>query len=206
MDAYPLAWPEGWPRTDSAKLKDGRSTFARREYRSGQNWQSSRPINFIEAKDSLLTAVQALGGRAPVISSNYQVGRDGFPLKGKRAPDDEAIAIYFTRAGKPYVMARDAYHRAEDNMRSLALALESLHTLERHGGGVMTEKAFQGFVALPAPKRPHEVLGVSPTASHDEVRKAWRAKIADHHPDRTGTHDAAAELNAARDAMLKATA
>lgn len=203
-DAYPLAWPDGWPRTAPGALKDGRSTFAKR---GSSAHYGSAPITFGQAKESLLNAVQALGGRSPVISTNFQVGRDGFPVAGKgRRPEDEGIAVYFTRAGKPYVMARDAYRRAEDNMRSLALALESLHTLERHGGGIMTERAFQGFVALPSPKKPHEVLGVQPGAAADEVRKAWRAKIADAHPDKSGTHAAAAEINAARDAMLRASA
>lgn len=205
QDAYPLAWPDGWPRTAIASLKDGRSTFAKRD--SSVRFGSTSPITFGQAKESLLNAVHALGGKMPVISTNFQVGRDGFPIAGKgRRPEDEGIAVYFTRAGKPYVMARDAYHRAEDNMRSLALALESLHTLERHGGGVMTERAFQGFVALPSPKKPHEILGVPATAGPDEIKRAHRAKIVGAHPDQSGTHAAAAEINAARDAMLKAHA
>jgi DnaJ-domain-containing protein 1 len=86
-------------------------------------------------------------------------------------------------------------------MRSLTLALEALRQLERHGGGVMLERAYQGFAALPAPPKPHEILGVAADASADEVRKAWRAKISGAHPDNGGT--GAAELNAARDDMLK---
>ncbi len=48
------------------------------------------------------------------------------------------------------------------------------------------------------------ILGVPAGADEATVRKAWRAKIADAHPDQSGSHGAAAEVNAARDAMLRA--
>ena len=66
----------------------------------------------------------------------------------------------------------------------------------------MMERAYEGFAALPAPKRPHEVLGITPGASAAEINAAWKARIADAHPDKGGSEAAAAEVNAARDAML----
>ena len=47
------------------------------------------------------------------------------------------------------------------------------------------------------------VLGVSQTATADEIRAAYRAKMARAHPDRGGTHAEAARLAAARDRLLK---
>ena len=34
VDAYPLAWPEGWPRTPPEQIKDARFNF-RRSFSSG---------------------------------------------------------------------------------------------------------------------------------------------------------------------------
>ncbi len=88
-------------------------------------------------------------------------------------------------------------------MRSITLALEAMRALERHGGGVMMEKAFAGFVALPAPKKPHEILGVPVDATVEEIRTAWKFLVSGAHPDRGGSEAWTAELNAARDDMLR---
>jgi curved DNA-binding protein CbpA len=47
------------------------------------------------------------------------------------------------------------------------------------------------------------ILGVSPQASEAEVQAAYRRLIVRTHPDQGGTEGLAAELNAAREAMLK---
>lgn len=51
--------------------------------------------------------------------------------------------------------------------------------------------------------KPHEVLGVAPTASRDEVRAAFRRLAAKYHPDRA-SGDAAKfmEISHAQTAML----
>lgn len=204
MEAYPLAWPDGWPRTPLAERKHGASAF-KRQRDTGRGWRQGEAWTFAAARDALLEEVWRHSPSSVTLSTNFQPGKNG-PTEGKRRPAEEGVAVYFQRRGKPIVMACDRYHDAEGNMRSLTLALEALRQLERHGGGVMMEKAYDGFVALPAPKRPHEILGVVPDASPEEVRRAWRMKIADAHPDQNGTHAAAAEVNAARDAMLRAQA
>ena len=65
-----------------------------------------------------------------------------------------------------------------------------------------SSKAFTGFVALPAPKSPWEVIGVQRGASLDEIETAFRAKAKRLHSDAGGNDAAMAELNAAR-AKLK---
>lgn len=47
------------------------------------------------------------------------------------------------------------------------------------------------------------VLGVGPGAGPEEIRAAYRARIARAHPDRGGSAQEAARLNAARDVLLK---
>ncbi len=194
-EAFPLSRPDGWPRTRDIDKKHGHSSFSR----PGGHW------TFTAARDALIEEVWKHKPTSVVLSTNFEVGRAG-PMAGRRRPADESIAIYFQRKGRPYVMACDRYYDAEGNMRSLALALEAMRQLERHGGGTMMERAYEGFAALPAPKRPHEILGVSATATEAEVRAAWRRRIGEVHPDRGGTQAASAEINAARDAMLKGPA
>jgi hypothetical protein len=48
---------------------------------------------------------------------------------------------------------------------------------------------------------PHEVLGVRPGASPDEVRAAWRRLVRDTHPDRGGDESAFARVTDAYRAL-----
>jgi chromate transport protein ChrA len=57
----------------------------------------------------------------------------------------------------------------------------------------------------PADAEARAVLGVGLAATPDDIRHAYRRKMADAHPDRGGSHDAAARLTAARDTLLKRT-
>ena len=67
----------------------------------------------------------------------------------------------------------------------------------------MVEQAFTGFVALPAPKSPWDVLGVPRGASQDEIDAAYRQRAKTAHPDAGGSSDAMQALNEAREAALK---
>ena len=57
---------------------------------------------------------------------------------------------------------------------------------------------------------PYKVLGVSPDASDEEIKKAYRALVKQYHPDRNPGNPAAAEkmndINAAYDAIKNGTA
>jgi hypothetical protein len=46
------------------------------------------------------------------------------------------------------------------------------------------------------------ILGVTPTATDAEIRAAYRERMRRAHPDRGGSHAAAARLTAARDRLL----
>ena len=143
-----------------------------------------------------------------VLSSNFERNLRGELRPGRVRPADEGIAIYFTLRGRPLVMARDRYHRAEGNMRSLALALEAMRQLERHGGATMMDRAFAGFAALPPPagSRPwHELLEL-PAGSprtREAIEAAYKRLARRHHPDQGGSADAMAAVNLARDEGLR---
>lgn len=198
--AYPLAWPEGWPRTPASARIEGRYHFKKVSWRDGER----KPYTFAEARDALLEELRRMNATAIVLSTNYVISSaTGLPRGDRRAPDDVGVAIYFTRKAKPLVMACDRYTRAEENMNSLRLALEAMRQLERHGGGLMAEKAFTGFAALPPPKSCWQVLGLSAAASRADVDDAYRRLARDAHPDRGGSHEQMAELNAARDQAVR---
>jgi hypothetical protein len=198
--AYPLAWPDGWPRTPAAAQMDGRFNFKKVSYQTGDR----RPYTFAQARDALFAELRKMTSGSVVLSTNYQISpTTGLPRADRRPPADFGVAIYFVRNGKHIAMACDRYTRAEENMNSLRLAIEAMRQLERHGGGLMADRAFTGFAALPPPKSCWEILGLQPGASPDAILAAWRDLARRAHPDQGGSDAAMADLNRARDEALK---
>lgn len=202
--AYPLAWPDGWPRTPADRRQDSKYKFRK------QRWDKRSPFwTFAEARDALLAELDRHAATNVVLSSNYRLRRDGLPGAADRAPEDTGLALYFSLGGEQKVMACDMHVRAEENMRSITLALEALRQLERHGGGAMMNRAFAGFTALPRPSTPdrpkpwHEVLGCRPDATKDEIERAYRAAAKKAHPDAGGNDDWMAAVNTARDEGMR---
>ncbi len=187
-EAYPLQWPEGWPRMPSWKRESDRK-FAGSVYGLAMG----------RARDQLLAELHRLGARDVVISSNVALRRDGLPYADQRKIEDPGVAVYFTLKKRPMCMARDAYESVAGNLRSLGLAIEAMRQLERHGGSTMMEKAFAGFAALAPPswKKPwREVFGVQPDWRGD-IASLYREKAKSRHPDAGGSDTLMAELNVA---------
>jgi hypothetical protein len=187
--AYPLAWPAGRKRTERYRREHGKFD-----------------VTFSRARDNIVDQVVLLCGgrwaRDPqiVISTNVSLRRDGLPLAGQRAPDDPGVAVYFLYKGKQMSFACDRWLKIEHNMQAIAKTIEALRGIARWGTGDMLEAAFTGFTALPAPSATRhwrEVLGVASDADMGLVRAAYRVLASRHHPDKGGTHDGMAELNAA---------
>lgn len=194
--AYPLQWPEGWPRTEPGKRKQ----------------DSAFQVNVGKAIDDLYEELGRLGAKNIVLSSNLTLNTFHRPYTKQSGISDPGIAVYFTLNGRNMVMARDAYADWRDNIRSLGLAVEAFRALHRHGGAHMMERAFAGFAALPAPgaaksaRSWREVLGFTPMDKPDKtnIEVHYRSRARDRHPDAPGgSNEAMAELNAARDAALK---
>lgn len=196
--AYPLAWPDGWPRTPERELQNSRYRFKRPGVGGRAPW------TFGAARDELYAELRRLKAEHIVVSSNFKIDRrTGLALEGDRRPKDQGIAAYFVLNKRSMVMACDVHQRAEENMRSLALAIDAMRQLERHGGGRMMERAFSGFEALPPPSKGAEkawweVLGVSERATAEEIEAAFRHRAKMAHPDQGGTTAAMQELLDAR--------
>lgn len=195
-EAFPLQWPEGWPRTPTDRRERGWQFK-----KQGTNGWRDKLVSFADARDRLYEELRRLGAKLPIVSTNHPTDRYGIPTESKKRVPDEGVAVYFKLHGGQMVMACDRFDNAAANMRSLGLAIEAMRQLERHGGGTMIERAFTGFVALPAPKSPHEILGVRPDATATEIDAAFREKAKAVHPDMSGEPGAMQELNAARAAM-----
>jgi DnaJ domain len=198
MQAFPLTWPQGWPRTPEHARESGYQ-FTQIDFQSGVRVAVSLDRAYSLLREEL---VQLKAGNV-VVSWNYRHDQYGFPIETEFAPKDQGVAVYFMLNGRPMVMACDRYQKAAANLRSLGLALEAMRQLARHGGGVMMERAFAGFEALPRPPSCWDVLGVEEGASRADIERAFRDRAKKVHPDAGGNDNAMAELNAARNQALK---
>lgn len=189
-EAYPLQWPEGWPRTPAYK-RETSHPFGGKVY----------GLTFDRARQQLLEELGRLYARNIVLSTNVPLRQDGQPYAGAATArlNDPGVAVYFTLKGQPRAMARDGFTNIAANMRSLFLAIEGLRQMERHGGSYMMERAFSGFAALAPPdwKKPwREVFGLKPDWRGD-IAALYREKARERHPDTGGSNTLMAELNVA---------
>ena len=198
--AFPLAWPEGWKRTP---------TYRR---------TSSSRFNttFAAARSDLLKELRLLNAKAVVISSNMAVRNDGLPYAetARRKIEDPGVAVYFARGERRLVMARDVFQTVHDNLRSIGLAIAAMRTMERHGGGDLMDRAFEGFAALPPPTPKQEPgtswrevlrvpVGASAATSLELAERNYRDLAKHMHPDNGGSHIAMAAINTAIEAARR---
>lgn len=185
IEAYPLAWPEGWKRT---------------RIRSGARFKQS----FTGARDFLFAELHRMEATNCILSTNLQLRRDGLPLANQRNPEDAGAAVYFSYKKRGMVFACDRYARIEHNIYAIALTIEALRGIERWGASDMMERAFTGFTALPASTQTRSwrfVLGLPDfgDVTRQMVEEHFRARIRFCHPDTGGSHEAMIELNSARE-------
>lgn len=178
IDAYPLQWPVGWPRTEHPE----RARF--------QTSQSS-------AQNGIIRELARLGATDVVISTNQPLRRDGMPYASRRAPDDSGVAVYFKLDGADQCIPCDKWWTIADNMHAIELTIGALRGLDRWGAKEMVNAAFRGFKALPETaivtpyqKRAwYEVLEVAQTASAEVIKAAYRQKMLKAHPDHGGSSE-----------------
>lgn len=222
VQAFPLHWPEGWPRTPS-HLRSNGNRFGKMVHVNSSvpgsgGWKSKTRITPDTARKSLREELGRLGAKSVTLSTNVPLRQDGEMRAdaADRRLDDPGVAVYFMLKGKPMVMAQDAFDNVAANMRSLALAIDALRSLERHGGGKMMERAFAGFTALPAPdgvkpRRPWWIVLNYPVdpderldLSVEEVEARYRTLAKRRHPDAEGgSAEAFAELTEAKDDAVR---
>jgi hypothetical protein len=85
----------------------------------------------------------------------------------------------------------DRWAKVEQNVQAIALTIESMRAIQRHGAKHMIKAMFQGFTALPAPDDWRGVLGNA--ATRDEAKAAYLKGM----KECDGAGDRAVALNAA---------
>lgn len=185
QQAYPLTWPEGWPRT--APVERQSSRFLRNCRYAARFHSMSESVDFLSSELSRLNADKT------VLSTNVALKLNGDPYSNRSAPTDPGAAVYFELNGKPTSLACDKWLRVEDNIYAIAKHIEALRGQERWGVGSIA-RAFTGYQALPAPGESTasdwwKTLGVTINATEDQVKEAYRLLVKKHHPDNGGDQD-----------------
>lgn len=193
--AYPLEWPEGFPRWKSSRTSGA--------FRTSFEGALSNVRKSLEAfaRDSGKAITQ------PVLSSNIDLN----PLSsntGKR-PHDPGVAVWFVWDGLSVCIPVDRYDTPAANLQAIHHIIEARRTELRHGTLALVRATFQGFKALPPPEgtRPWKaVLGFPLDADVGvrDVEQRYRDLAKDRHPDAPGGSTAAmTELNVARQRAFK---
>lgn len=198
-ESYPLSWPIGWPRTPRHKVS--RAKFGVRVQRGDNSYKSKDAVTLYVGRERVLDEMKRLGATQVLFSTNIPTRNDGLPYSKAREPDDHGVAVYFRIKGEPRVLACDKWDRVADNMAALAAHVDAVRGQLRWGVGTL-EQAFGGYKALPAMDARRtwwQILQVTEGASVATIEDARRALLMQHHPDRGGHGNEAAEINAAYD-------
>lgn len=185
-EAFPLYWPEGWPRT--------------------KNRQTSRfnPYGLAAESRCILDELKLLGATDAIISTNIPLRRDGLPYSNQKI-DDPGVAVYFNLNGEKQCIPCDRWWTVEENARAIWKSINALRGLERWGAKSFVSAAFRGFKALPNPtsKTPwRDVLG--DCGNLDEAKSKFRELARKDHPDHGGNAKQMVRLNQAlADARLE---
>lgn len=203
--AYPLAWPDGWKRTEDFRRQD-----------------SKFKVTLAAACSDLVSTLRKLGAVGTiVVSTNIPAGRLNsdaalYPkASAEKKVEDPGVAVYWTvregthRTLTAKVMACDSWRTVRENIRALWLALEALLTIRRIKASAVFERAYSAFNVLPPTEEEQapppvkrswrEVLGFTlKVATLHDVKLAYRKLCFMHHPDLEGGNNAKqVELNEA---------
>lgn len=199
MNRYPLTWPQGWRRTPPGKRMNGKfNKSVKVRTNDGSSYTRKSDLTVYDSVTRVLEELRMFGvleGDA-IISTNLPVRLDGLPRSDARKPQDPGVAVYWERPsdhGKTKVMAIDAYDEVADNLAAIAATLEAMRAIERHGGAVILDRAFEGFVALMAPGQTplpwRDVLEAHGVNDLAEVERLYKEARSAAHPDTGGNDD-----------------
>lgn len=178
--AYPLHWPDNWPRSKGQTSSQFKTSLA-------------GALNNVQ--DSIRRFSSDSGKKIEnvVISSNVTLG--------EQRPADSGVAVYFSWDGITTCICVDRYQKVEDNLQAIHHCIEAERTKLRHGGLNLVRAAFRGYAALPPPGksiRPYwQVLEVPESSSLPACEAAYKTLAKIHHPDNGGSADKMSVLSAA---------
>ncbi len=166
VDAFPLQWPQGWPRTKFPEYARFSTTLG-------------------AARNSLLNELNLLGAKKIVINSNMEIKKDGLPYANQNKLEDLGIAVYFVLDGEDQCIPCDKWRSLADNVHAVNLTVKALRGLDRWGAKEMVKAAFRGFVALPDYTTEYDYF--AGCTSQEEVTKRYKTLAKELHPDVGGS-------------------
>lgn len=131
-EAFPLSWPEDWPRT---RPQDQRSMAA---------WKKTAN----QYREALATELERMGSPAAVISSNVPLNLRGAMTPGVE-PRDVGVAVYFSRKAKEdfswqdVLGIRDPIAATEGQVQEQFKRLAQIYHPDRGGDLAMFQKITQ---------------------------------------------------------------
>jgi len=189
IDAFPLAWPLGYPRHEGNKI-------------------TSRFICTLDkAINGVFREVKLLKGKSVIISTNIPLRKEGnFYASLKPVSEDLGVAVYFTYKNEQKVICCDAYKTIAENIRAIEKSINAIRGLENWKCSDILNQAFSGFKALPKKTEQNcwHVLKIAKTTDLTAVRKAYTTLAKMHHPDAAeGSHVMFIKLREAYEQAIK---
>lgn len=189
MTNYPLTWPAGWRRTPNRRDGNFKNHGAR--------------LSIADGVKRVIEQLRLFGisDEDIVVSTNVQPRLDGLPLSHQAEPRDPGVAVYWKKPKDPQhkvmAMATDRYSKVADNLAAIGATLEAMRAIERHGGAVILERAFTGFLQLTQQNTWRHALEFDEDSKPflPQVRTRFERLAKTHHPDAGGSHARMVELN-----------
>ncbi len=113
------------------------------------------------------------------------------------------VTVSYRLRGQVVAMTLDSQDTPAKNLSSIAITVEAIRMQERRGLGAIAAAHYLAIAAPVGKRDPHEVLGLRPDATAEEVDAMYRLRAKSAHPDTGGSEDAMQELNEARDLALE---
>jgi hypothetical protein len=181
IEAYPLQWPDGFPRTPSP----AESRFGRYDYRNRKN-----TLTLFKARQEIYDQVRMLIGKREleqtdcIISTNMKTRKsDGGVYSNAREPEDAGVAVYFYLEEEQHVLAYDRWETVKENLHAIVKTIDAIRGLDRWGVSDMLKRIFTGFIGIPEETGTswQSILGLFTDATKEEIQKAYREKMKQAH-------------------------
>jgi len=190
ITAYPLCWPEDWPRTR-------------------QRFPARPKLSFRAVRETLLETLYRLDADDAVISCNLPLEATVSPMLRVYRPEDPGVAVYFQLLGGHWVIPCDRWDSVRANIQGINQALLALETVAHTGVSDALRRALWGFAVYlepepelaeppPGPDNWLRLLGLRPDFTREQLEEAyWYLRHA-YHPDRGGDEEIFMGLREAR--------
>lgn len=161
------------------------------------------------AFDNILTELRKWDGVTDVQLDSGAEHQKRNPNKpyARASFEDPGVVVRFTKDGDPMAAACDRWDNPRDNAQDLYHYLHETRMQEQRG--TVTAQSEYEKLRLPSgdaePAQPpaHIVLGVERDASRQDIRRAYRKRVKEVHPDRGGDVDAFQRVRQAKERMLE---